>query len=201
MIRRKHKPRGYHDEAVYQDVLEGVLEIDSEGKIWKVKRWQGSAWGHPSVLVGCPKKRAEIRPSRGGYLQVQLQHRGGRHVAAKTAQAHRIVWRHFFGSIPDGMTINHKNGIKDDNKPGNLELMTLSENVRHSLDVLGNRSKLRHGVSRMLGNTNPAAKLTPDKVRAIRAAVGTQGALAIRFGVSRATISNVIRGVMWGHVT
>ena len=131
MKKSKHKPRGYNDEEVYEDVLAGILEIDEQGRIWKVKAWkvkawrgQGKQWGHESYLVDCERHRAENVKAENPYLQVALQHRDGRTV---TAQAHRLVWRHFKGPIPAHLTINHKDGCKKRNHPDNLELMTSRE--------------------------------------------------------------------------
>lgn len=198
----RRNPNGYYDEVVYEDVREGVLEIDAQGRVWKVKKWRGSAWGHPSVLVDCEAYRAEQQPIPKGYLQIQLQHRGGRHVGPKIASAHRIVWRHFKGPIPKDMAINHKNGVKYDNRPENLELLTHSENVLHSLYVLGNRSKMRYGIHRMFGNVNPTAKLTPAKVRNIRMHNKRSDTmrLAKKYGVSASTIRNVRKNLTWTHV-
>jgi hypothetical protein len=52
---------------------------------------------------------------------------------------HRLVWLCYYGDISD-LQINHKNGIKSDNKIKNLELMTNSENVIHSFEVLGRKA-------------------------------------------------------------
>lgn len=46
--------------------------------------------------------------------------------------AHRFVWEAVYGPIPNGMQINHKNGIKHDNRISNLELVTASENMKHA---------------------------------------------------------------------
>lgn len=44
---------------------------------------------------------------------------------------HRIAWIVVYGSIPNGMTIDHINGIKGDNRICNLRLATDCENSYH----------------------------------------------------------------------
>jgi hypothetical protein len=46
--------------------------------------------------------------------------------------AHRIVWEYRHGPIPDGLEVNHRKGVKDDNRIDNLELLTNVENVGHA---------------------------------------------------------------------
>ena len=93
--------------------------------------------------------------------------------------AHRLVWQHVHGDIPAGLTVKHKNGLKDDNRPENLELATISEQAKHS-----HRSGLRD----QHGEKNPSVKLTDNAVAQIRLAYDQGGhdmqALAERFGVS-----------------
>lgn len=48
---------------------------------------------------------------------------------------HRVVWEAAWGKIPEGMQINHKNGIKADNSLWNLELVTPAENTEHALSI------------------------------------------------------------------
>jgi len=58
----------------------------------------------------------------------------------KTGQRiHALVARAFIGPILKGMTVNHINGIKTDNRAENLEIVTLSENMLHAFRVLGLR--------------------------------------------------------------
>lgn len=83
-----------------------------------------------------------------------------------TCLVHRIAYRFFKGSIPQGMTINHINGNRLDNNPDNLEVLSLKDNTLHSLDSLGNRALLS---LRARGILNPNAKFTEVEVARIRA--------------------------------
>lgn len=78
---------------------------------WKVRRGKclaGSPAGHMNMY---------------GYMEVMFNR--------KHYKAHRVVYELCIGPIPDGMTIDHINGIKHDNRPENLRLATHSMNSRN----------------------------------------------------------------------
>lgn len=147
-------------------VHSGEWVIDENGRIWRGSR------------------RAE-KTLTTGYLMVRKMIAGRRHVGL----AHRLVWQFFNGNIPPGMVINHKNGLKDCNAPGNLEVVSYSGNTRHAYRV---------GLMDEHGERNPAAKLSDHDVGLIRAAYAAGGVtmaeLAARFGVVFQTISDIVRG-------
>jgi DNA-binding XRE family transcriptional regulator len=143
----------------------GKFTVDDKGNIWR---------GH---------KRAE--KNSGEYLQVRVMIDGIRYCTC----AHRLVWFAKCGKIPHGMIINHKNGVKHDNRPENLEIMSARENTLHAI---------KEGLRDHRGQKNPAAKISDSDVARIRlryASGGiTQGELAKEYGVSFQTISKIVRG-------
>ena len=75
-----------------------------------------------------------------GYCDVSLYYKG----EAKRKLVHRLVATAFVPGWRKGLQVNHKNGIKTDNRAENLEWVTASENTRHGRDVL---LKLVHPVA------------------------------------------------------
>ena len=100
------------EKQVYLAVMDGRLHIDYQGRIWRGGR------------------RAE-KP-KGGYLRITLRIHG----KITNTLAHRLVYLHFFGTIPLGYVVNHIDGDGYNNSPDNLEAVTPSENLRHAYRVL-----------------------------------------------------------------
>ena len=67
-----------------------------------------------------------------GYLKVDLCYQGQQ----KTCKVHTLVATAFVEGWREGLQVNHKNGVKTDNRAENLEWVTSSENHRHSRNVL-----------------------------------------------------------------
>jgi hypothetical protein len=124
---------------------------------------------------------------RRGYLGVPVCANG----KTATLSAHRMVWEAFNGPIPPGMQINHKNGIKHDNRLSNLEVVTPSENTRHTFTHLG-----RKGVKNPHpGERNGRAKLRDadiPKIFEARAQGLSQQKIGDMFGIDQTSVSRIL---------
>jgi hypothetical protein len=58
----------------------------------------------------------------------------------RTILIHRLVWVYHNGAIPSGLTIDHINQNKTDNRIENLRLVTHSENMKNLRRAKNNRS-------------------------------------------------------------
>ena len=148
---------------------EGLYEVSNQGVIKNVKTGR--------TLVP--------HPNYNGYLVIGLRFGSAR---SSSKLVHRVVWEAFNGPVPAGLQINHINEDKTDNRLENLELVTPSKNIQHSVNRLrGYRGKHKSVVKidaegRIAGyyaNKVAAGKAAaPDKKRAfanIDAAIKTDG--------------------------
>lgn len=81
-----------------------------------------------------------------GYLFTNFYYNNKLH--CKVVQ--RVIWEAFNGTVPDGFEIDHINNTRNDNRLGNLQLLSKSDNNRKSYNS-GNRLFV-------FGQTNPNSK-------------------------------------------
>jgi hypothetical protein len=112
----------------------------------------------------------------------------------KTHYIHRLVAEHFIPNPELKKTVNHIDGVRDNNSVDNLEWNTYSENNMHAID-----SGLRNG----RGEKHYNSKLTESIVRELKKEYSSKNPFRLyadKYGVSKATIRDVIVGNTWVNV-
>jgi hypothetical protein len=112
----------------------------------------------------------------------------------KDCMTHRFSYEPHLGLIPAGLCVLHRCDQPRRVNPAHLFPGTLADN-NADMAAKGRSAK---------GERLPAARLTPEKVRQIRAAhaagTHTQAELARRFGVTHGTIYFVVERKTWRYV-
>lgn len=131
-----------------------------------------------------------IQLDKDGYQVVTLSHNKKR----KTFKIHRLLATYFIPNKEGKPLVNHKNGIKSDNRLENLEWCTHQENVQHSYD-----NGLQTGVE---GERNTNSKLTENDVLFIRYWHNKFRLIDIAetFNVSKSLIQKVVYRKSWKHI-
>ena len=108
-------------------------EISTKGNIRTKERLNNKSNIKKSKLLS--KRKNNI-----GYEYVILSNKTQKH---KTLTVHRLMAKTFLNNYSDNLEVNHINGIKDDNRIENLEMVTHSENVkkRYEIGNIGNNYK------------------------------------------------------------
>lgn len=104
--------------------FESFYEISNKGRLRSKDRIK-KGFNGPELLKGRILKGSFAR----GYRAANLSKEGTK----KKISFHALVMEAFEGPRPEGYHINHKNGIKDDNRFENLEYCTPAENNAHAI--------------------------------------------------------------------
>jgi hypothetical protein len=144
-------------------------------------------------------KTVKLKPAKSpdGYLKTVFLGDDGKY---KPVCVHRMIALAYFGES-NGLQVNHKNGIKTDNRLENLEYCTISENIIHAYKM--------NLIIPKRGELNGMSKLTEQDVIEIREhAANFKGRyygrkmLAEKYGVSEAHIKDIVtkRRNVWPSV-
>lgn len=183
------------------------LTIDAAQEEWRpVKHYEGMysvsnlgrVRSEGRVVIDRRKRRRffpgqllRFNRNSGGRLTVTLYYQS----EPQTLLVHDVVARAFLGPKPQGLVTIHGPGGCLDNRP---------ENLSYGLPMdSASRSELYKKILPK-GEKHWHSKLNEQAIRVIRTIPrerGTVKALAKAYGVSEATIQNVLKGRTWAHVT
>lgn len=159
----------------------------------KIKRFPNYEFFETGEVVSLLKREPRIlKPIRAGqYVGLSLLRDDG---LIERVYVHRVICEAFNGPCPDGLQCRHIDGDKTNNAASNLAWGTKRENED---------DKRMHGTL-PIGEANPMAKLSQQRVRdmrSVRAATGDSYArIAKAFGVSTMTAFRAITGQSWREV-
>lgn len=167
--------------------FEGLYEISDEGEVITLERMLPT----PTANYTLKERKSKGYKNQSGYLVFDFRRRGG-----KCLSVHRLVAEAFIPNPENKPQINHKNGVKTDNRVCNLEWCTNSENQIHAFEKGLQKGNFKH----------PNSKLSYEDVMYIKNnyKYGMLGfglrSLANKFNVSDATIKQIIRGKSYRNV-
>jgi HNH endonuclease len=124
-------------------------------------------------VIGSRGYELKLNSGKSGYAQISNKKLN------KTFSVHRMIAETYIPNPENKTDVNHINGIKTDNRISNLEWVSRSENMMHSVHVLGKKY---------------VGKLSEDDIQYIknnykpRTKGSTQVDLAKRFGVTQGAI-------------
>ena len=125
-----------------------------------------------------------------GYRQLHLTSLG----SVKAFNICRLVALAFIPNPENKKCVNHKNGIKTDDRVENLEWATHSENTKHSF---------RLGLQSNKGINHSQHKINEETVREIRERSNLGDGLELlsaEFKLSKSHLSGIINRRYWAHI-
>jgi len=167
------------NEEIWKDIpeYEGLYQVSNLGR---VKSLSFNRKGKEGIR--------KLQNHSTGYFEVILYNKKRN----KHFLVHRLVVMAFFGK--SDLHVNHKNGIKTDNRLENLEYCTRSENMIHAYNI-----GLKKGLK---GEKHGQSKIT--RSCACRIKYGHKGesvkCIASKYGISLETVYGIRSGKYWKHI-
>jgi hypothetical protein len=130
--------------------------------------------------------------NRKGYNRIKVYYLDG---TQKMCSIHRLVAEAFIENPLNLPQVNHKDGKKLNNVWTNLEWVTQSQNIRHSIDILGE-------IKGKTGESCNFNKLKEETVKTLPELLKkyTKRKIARLWGVAPTTITEITSGRSWKHL-
>ncbi len=182
----------------------------TEAEIWKEVEYKGIAYivsdmgavktparPHTYTRVRNGKRQQITRTRAPQHYTPQQHHTGYREIGLRQngikvrVMVHRLIALAFVPGYARGLTVNHINGVKHDNRASNLEWVSFARNTQHAWET---------GLVNLNGENQPTAKLTSKRVAYIRKLLHlgiNAHTIAIVAGMSDTVIYLIRDGKRW----
>lgn len=135
-------------------------------------------------IIDCLPEKLNPLNNGSGYLRFNIN--------KTTVYVHRLVSMAFISNAENKPHVNHKNGIKADNRVENLEWCTSEENNNHARIT---------GLTKQNGEDSVLSILSNEDVLNIFKSTDSCRKLAIKYNTSSTNISCIRVGKSWSHLT
>lgn len=148
--------------------------------------------GYPSHYIsnyGVIRREAGL--TYGSLCNGYRQHRAANKGSKFRKYVHHMVMEAFVGPRPEGWYVNHKDGVKFNNRLDNLEYLSPTENSRHAVST---------GLAKS-GERSPQSKLAHADVLNIRQLKGrfTYEEIGEVYGITKGQVCRIMLGHQWRH--
>jgi len=178
-------------DEIWKDVLgwEGLYQVSSLGRFKTLEREK--TIGRAGKKLMPPKIMKQN--DRRGYLSILFWKD---YYEYQKLPSHVVVASHFISNDDNKRTVNHKNGIKTDNRVENLEWATDSEQQLHATSI-----GLRDNT---LGEKSNFSRFKNSDILTIRnlydSGNKTRKELSIIYGCSVTGIGYIVNRQTWKHI-
>lgn len=144
-------------EEIWRDIkgYEGLYQVSNFGRVKSLKRTiKGRKY---------QSKHLSIQKGKDGYERIMLYNSSGH----KGMTVHRLVALSFIPNPNNKKCVNHKDGVKTNNKENNLEWVTHSENMKHAftkgLNAVSHENHINNIESSIETNRKPVSRTGGNK--------------------------------------
>ena len=172
------------DELIACALANGDIVCDAEnGKVFGTR-------GPGGVKLKQPRELGFKHPS--GYIHINLSAGG----VKKQVRVHRVIYISAHGGIPNGMVVDHINGVKDDNRLCNLQILSPEDNSHKAKE---------DGAYERNSDPEKNSRMVPYEIREeINYFHFIEGVsykdLAEWYGCSKSTIGNIVKEDDWTRI-
>ena len=114
------------EQEIWKDVI-GYEELYQASTMGRIKSLHKIGGASRQSFTGIMKPKT----NRGGYYVIHICKNG----IAKETTVHKVIALTFLTNPYNLSTVNHKNGIKTDNRLENLEWCSIQDNLKHALET------------------------------------------------------------------